>query len=125
MDGVIYVGDRPLPGVTAVLEYLTATKRKFLFVTNNASKTSEQFVEKLAKMNIHVTPDQILGSAEATACWLAEQVQHHGWKNGPVIVLGQTGLTTALKKSGFELTTDPAAACCWGAGIPPCRILLC
>lgn len=117
MDGVIYVGDRPLPGVQAALDELTASGRKWLFVTNNASRTPEQFVEKLAKMNVFVRPDQILGSAEATACWLEQQVRSQGWKKGPVIVMGQAGLKTALTKAGFELTTDPDRAQYAVAGI--------
>jgi len=117
MDGVIYVGDTPLPGVQDALDYLAETGRSFLFVTNNASKTPEQFVEKLAKMNIRVRPDQVLGSAEATACWLAGQVEHHGWPRGPVIVMGQAGLTTALTQAGFTLTTNPDEAVYAVAGI--------
>jgi len=110
MDGVIYVGNQPLPGVQEAFDYLAETGRKWLFVTNNASQTSIQFVEKLAKMNLRVEPEQVLGSAEATACWLAKQVHGHGWKNGPVIVMGQAGLKTALTNYGFDLTTDPDQA---------------
>ena len=117
MDGVIYVGTRPLPGVQEALDYLASTGRSFLFVTNNASKTPEQFVERLAEMAIHIRPEQVLGSAEATACWLAEQVSHHGWPRGPVIVMGQDGLKVALQKHGFDLTTDPHAAKYAVAGI--------
>src|SRR5260221_9504501 len=83
MDGVIYVGSRPLPGVQEAITYLTSTGRAFLFVTNNASQTAEQFVERLAEMGIPVRPEHVLGSAEATACWLAEQVTNHGWPRGP------------------------------------------
>ena len=32
MDGVIYVGTRPLPGVREAIDYLTSTGRAFLFV---------------------------------------------------------------------------------------------
>lgn len=117
MDGVIYVGTQALPGVAQALEYLQSTDRRFLFVTNNASKTPQQFVERLAEMEIHVTADQVLGSAEATACWLAEQVAHHGWERGPVIVMGQDGLKVALQSNGFELTTEPDKAVYAVAGI--------
>ncbi len=117
MDGVIYVGTRPLPGVREALDYLASTGRSFLFVTNNASKTPEQFVDRLAEMDIHIQPEQVLGSAEATACWLAEQVAHQSWPRGPVIVMGQDGLKVALQKSGFELTTDPYVATYAVAGI--------
>lgn len=117
MDGVIYVGTRPLPGVQDAIDYLAQTGRQFLLVTNNASKTPEQFVDRLAEMDIHVQPNQILGSAEATACWLAGQVAHHGWARGPVIIMGQDGLKCALQQNGFELTTDPHAAAYAVAGI--------
>lgn len=117
MDGVIYVGARPLPGVQEAIDYLTSTGRTFLCVTNNASKTPEQFVERLAEMGISVRPEQVLGSAEAAAGWLAVQVAQHGWPRGPVIVLGQDGLNVALQKQGFELTTDPHAATYAVAGI--------
>lgn len=117
MDGVIYVGTRALPGVQDAIDYLTSTGRTFLFVTNNASMTPEQFVERLAKMDVHVRPDQVLGSAEATAAWLAAQIADQGWPRGPVIVMGQDGLKVALQKQGLELTTDPHAATYAVAGI--------
>jgi 4-nitrophenyl phosphatase len=117
MDGVIYVGTKPLAGVQHAIDYLAETGRKFLFVTNNASKTPEQFVKRLAEMDIHIQPDQVLGSAEATASWLASQMGQPGWPRGPVIVMGQDGLKVALQKNGFELTTDPDAATYAVAGI--------
>lgn len=117
MDGVIYVGTRALAGVRETLDYLQATGRSFLFVTNNASKTPEQFVERLAEMDISVQPQQVLGSAEATARWLAAQVAESGWPAGPVIVMGQDGLKVALQNQGFTLTTDPQAAVYAVAGI--------
>lgn len=110
MDGVVYVGNKPLPGVQEMLDYLDASGRKWLFVTNNASLTAEQFAEKVAKMGIRATPDHILGSADATAGWLAEQVRDHGWPQGKVIMNGMEGLRNALLTVGFELTGDPFEA---------------
>jgi len=106
MDGVIYVGDRPLPGVQDLLDYLDATGRRWLCITNNASNTSQMFAAKLNKMNIQADPVHILGSAEATAAWLAEQVP----QRGKVIMLGMEGLRTALLNAGFTLVTDPLEA---------------
>jgi 4-nitrophenyl phosphatase len=117
MDGVVYVGSKVLPGVQEMFDYLERTGRKWLCVTNNASKTSAQFVEKLTEMGICARPEQILGSAEATASWLAEQVQQNGWPKGKVIIVGQDGLRTALKHHQFELTTVPSEATYAIAGI--------
>ncbi|MEZ4673080.1 MAG: hypothetical protein R2932_02410 [Caldilineaceae bacterium] len=41
MDGVVYVGNQPLPGVQEILDYLDQSGRKWLCITNNASSTSE------------------------------------------------------------------------------------
>ena len=117
MDGVIYVGSRLLPGVQQMFDYLEATGRTWLCVTNNASKTPAQFVEKLTGMGVRAKPEQILGSAEATAGWLAEQIRDHGWPVGKIIIVGQDGLRTALKQHHFELTTEPTEATYAIAGI--------
>lgn len=106
MDGVVYVGSRPLPGVQELLDYLDATDRHWMLVTNNATLTSQQFSDKVAAMGLCVAPERILGSSEATASWLRHQVDK-GWPNGKVIILGQEGLRSALEKAGFEVTADP------------------
>jgi 4-nitrophenyl phosphatase len=109
MDGVVYVGKRPLPGVQAMFDYLDANGCGWLCITNNASMTSQQFADKLAAMDIQVSPARILGSSEATATWLAEQVEN-GWPRGEVFVMGMEGLRAALQAKGFTLTSDPFAA---------------
>lgn len=117
MDGVIYVGTRLLPGVQPMLDYLQQTGRHWLCVTNNASRTPAQFVEKLTAMGVQARPEQVLGSAEATASWLAEQIESHGWPCGKVVVVGQDGLRVALGQHRFELTTVPTEATYVVAGI--------
>jgi len=106
MDGVLYVGDQPLPGVQELLAYLDATGRKWLCVTNNSSRTSQTFSDKLAAMGITVDPVHILGSAEATANWLAEQSPN----GAKVIMMGEASLRGALQAKGFELVDDPFEA---------------
>lgn len=108
MDGVLYVGDTPLPGVQDFLDYLESTNRQFLCVTNNASRTSEKFAEKLASMNVRARPDQVLGSAQVAAKYLADDVRNDdGTIDGNVFMLGMEGLRTALLDEGFTLTDDP------------------
>jgi len=123
MDGVIYVGKRALPGVQPLWDYLDSTGRQRLCVTNNASMNGEQFAAKLEAMGLRAAPHQILGSAEATAAWLAEQVAaclagaDNGFVPGPVFVMGMAGLRHSLEQCGFTLTDDPfdAAYCVAGA----------
>ncbi len=106
MDGVLYVGNQALPGVQELLDYLDASGRKWLCVTNNSSRTSADFSQKLAGMQIRVDPAHILGSAEATAAWLAERVA----PPSKVLVMGEASLRNALAAQGFQFVTDPFAA---------------
>jgi len=75
-------------------------------VTNNSSRTSANFSEKLASMGVSVPPERILGSAEATASWLAQQVPA-GTK---VLMMGEQSIRDQLLSKGFELVTDPYQA---------------
>jgi 4-nitrophenyl phosphatase len=106
MDGVVYRGRVALPGVQELLDYLESTVRSWLFVTNNATKTPELFSKTVQAMGIQATADHILGSAQATASWLAEVAP----QGGRVQVVGQVGLISALLSAGFELATDPFEA---------------
>ena len=106
MDGVTYVGNQGLPGVQETLDYLDATGRRWLCVTNNSSRTSADFSAKLAGMGVTVPPERILGSAEATASWLAQQVPT-GTK---VMLMGEQSIRDQMTSRGFELVTDPFEA---------------
>lgn len=105
MDGVLYVGNQGLPGVQALLDYLDDSGRRWLCVTNNSSRTSLNFSEKLASMGVKVTPDRILGSAEATASWLAQQTP-----GAKVLMMGEQSVREQLLDKGFELVSDPYEA---------------
>lgn len=106
MDGVLYVGNQGLPGVQELLDYLDQTGRRWLCVTNNSSRTSDTFAQKLAGMDVKVDPGHILGSAQATANWLAQQVPA-GTK---VLMMGEKSLRDALAAKGLDLITDPMDA---------------
>jgi len=113
MDGVVYVGDRPLPGVQDFLDHMEATGRRWLCVTNNSSKTPDQFVEKLTHMNVRAQEENVLGSSQATAHWMAQQFP----ERGKVVMVGQEGLQVALEGAGFELTDQALEADFVVAGI--------
>lgn len=106
MDGVVYVGNEPLPGVQDLLDYLDATRRDWCFITNNSTRTPEMFADKVQKMDMKVGPAHILTSSLATASWMAEEFP----ERGKVYVVGEAGLRTALTGEGFTLTDDPFEA---------------
>jgi 4-nitrophenyl phosphatase len=102
MDGVLYRGRERLPGARAFLAYLVEEEVPFILATNNSTLTPQQYVTKLAAMDIHVTEERILTSGQASALYLAK-VASPGTR---VYAIGENGLFTALKEQGFQLANE-------------------
>ena len=103
MDGVLWHGEQPLPGLTDFFQTLRDLQLPFILATNNASMTQEQYVSKLARMGVSVTPDEILTSAMATALYLAEHPEIEPTSTR-IFVIGEKGATQPLIDCGFTLT---------------------
>jgi len=101
MDGVLWHGDQPMPGLTDFFQTLRDQQIRFILATNNASLTQEQYVNKLAKMGVEVSHDEILTSSMATALYLS---QHHNPAESRVFVIGEDGAKQPLLDHGFTLT---------------------
>ena len=101
MDGVLWRGDTPMPGLADFFESLDEYGIGYVLATNNASKTAAMYTEKLARFGVRVPPERILTSAEVTAVFLAETLA----KGVPVYIVGAKGLHDALVKQGFRAVT--------------------
>lgn len=101
MDGVLWHGSKALPGLAAFFDLLRKKALPFVLATNNASLTQQQYIDKLANMQVVVQPDEILTSSMATAKFLDERIAKNQRR---VFVIGEQGLTEPLQKHGFTLT---------------------
>lgn len=70
LDGVLYVGDNPVHGAAASIEWLTSESVPFRYLTNTTSRPRQEIADKLTGMDIDATPDQILTPAVAATAWL-------------------------------------------------------
>jgi 4-nitrophenyl phosphatase len=100
MDGVLWRGDVPLPGMPAFLEFLRSQGIRFLLATNNASLTPEMYVQKLAGMGADVLPGEVITSALATAQYLQSILQ----PGERVYVIGEEGVRRALENAGCTVS---------------------
>ncbi|MBX7233531.1 MAG: HAD-IIA family hydrolase [Caldilineales bacterium] len=98
MDGVIYRGDEPTPGAAEFVAALQQGDYHFLFVTNNATKTPAQYVQKLAQMAIFVSEEDVFTSPLATAAYLLA----HYPPPRRVLVVGGEGIRRAVDEAGYE-----------------------
>lgn len=102
MDGVIYHGNKLLPGVKEFVEWLYKNNKEFLFLTNNSQKSPKELQQKLARMGLDVPCDNFYTAALATASFL------HSQKATTAYVIGDAGLTNALYDVGITLNdVDP------------------
>ena len=101
MDGVLWHGDQPMPGLAEFFQTLRDQQIRFILATNNASLTQGQYVSKLAQMGVQVNPDEILTSSMATALYLCK---HNIPAETRVFVIGEDGATLPLIECGFTIT---------------------
>ena len=74
MDGTIYLDSVWIDGAKDFLAALTASGRKYCFMTNNSSKSSSIYVEKLLNMGLVIDPEsQLVTSGHATVEYLKRQ----------------------------------------------------
>jgi HAD superfamily hydrolase (TIGR01457 family) len=101
MDGTIYLGEKLLEGALEFINLLHQQGRDYLFLTNNSSKDSQEYVKKLARLGLSVSREKILTSGEATAMHVQRQ------KPGArVYVVGTEALENEFRTRGFVLTDE-------------------
>lgn len=96
MDGVIYHGNKLLPGVIDFLKWMEGSGKKYLFLTNASQRTPKELQEKLHRLGISVGEEHFYTSALATAGFLASQKP-----NGSAYIIGDAGLIHALYSIGY------------------------
>ena len=99
MDGVIYHGNRLLPGVKEFVAWLYRENKQFLFLTNSSSKTPRELQDKLARMGLDVDEKHFYTSALATAEFISRQQP-----GAKAYVIGDPGLNNALYDKGITLS---------------------
>ena len=103
MDGVIYHGNRLLPGVKEFVSWLQSEGKQFLFLTNSSARSPKELQQKLARMGLDVDEHHFYTSALATANFIRSQAP-----GCSAYVIGEPGLTNALYEAGITLNdVDP------------------
>lgn len=101
LDGTLYHGEHRIQGADLLINELQETSMPYRFVTNNSSATPQDVAERLQRMGIHATAEDVCTSAQAAAGYIAER--HPG---ASVFIVGETGLREALQEAGLQLTEE-------------------
>ena len=98
MYGVVYHGDRFLPGMREFVDWLKQERKKYLFLTNSSERSPRELHQKLERLGLDVPEDNCYTSALATGIFLKNQ-----HPEGSAYVIGEAGLINALYDAGITM----------------------
>ena len=103
MDGVLYHGNKLLPGVKEFLNWLKENDKHYLFLTNSSERTPKELQQKLARLGLDVDASHFYTSALATAHFLSSQAP-----GCSAYIIGEHGCQNALYDAGITFNdVDP------------------
>ena len=99
MDGTIYLGDELFEGVIEFLNTVKEQGGKYLFLTNNSSRSVTAYIDRLAKMGISTDETDFLTSVDALVDYLKGR-----YDNAKIYASGTKSFREQLSQSGFNIT---------------------
>jgi HAD superfamily hydrolase (TIGR01457 family) len=99
LDGTIYLGDRVLPGAVETIAALRTAGKKTIFLSNNPTRTRQQYAAKLTAMGIPTSADDVVNSSFVLVRWLLRTAP-----DGRLFVVGEEPLKSDLRDAGFEFS---------------------
>lgn len=105
MDGTFYLGNNLIEGSMEFIEKLKQTGKGFMFFTNNSSRTSDYYINKLASMGCAINKDQIATSGDVTINFLKK---YHSDKK--IFLLSTQIVEDHFRESGINLSKEDADA---------------
>lgn len=104
LDGVIYRGERLLPGARALVDWLDASGRKALYLSNNSVQTPAEVAAKLAHLGMPRPEERTLTAGDAAVRAIAER-----FPSGRVYVLGLPSIERLAADAGLRVVWHAAA----------------
>ena len=102
MDGTIYNENQIFDGTLEFLEEIKRRGGEYIFITNNSSKSVEDYVKKVRDMGIQADVENFYTSSQATAMYLQEN-----YPGQVVYCMGTRSLVEELRGEGIEVVTEP------------------
>ncbi len=101
MDGTIYLGDKLFDGVKELLAKIENDGGRYVFITNNSSRSVKDYVKKLKNLGIEVNEDNFFTSTQASVLIFKEK-----FGKELIYAQGTKSFIQELKKNGLNVTTN-------------------
>jgi HAD superfamily hydrolase (TIGR01450 family) len=101
LDGTVYLGEALLPGAGETIAALRSAGRRVAFLSNKPLYTRGDYAEKLTRLGIPTTAEEVVNSSVVLARYLRKLDP-----GAPVFVIGEPPLIGELQEHGFEVRGD-------------------
>ena len=102
MDGTIYLGSTVFPYTIPFLEMLDRLGIGYSFLTNNPTKSIDDYVDKLHRLGIPCRRDQMYSTTTATI----DYIRSHFPAARRLFLLGTPSMISQFEAAGFESCAD-------------------
>jgi HAD superfamily hydrolase (TIGR01450 family) len=103
LDGTVFLGNALLPTAGETIATLRSLGRRTVFLSNNPTRTRQEYVAKLTRLGVPVVYEDIVHSSQVMVNFLQRRMPE-----ARLFVVGEEPLKAELSAAGFELTEDPA-----------------
>lgn len=104
MDGVLWHGNKAIPGMPTFFQTLRRLSIRFVLATNNAGRSGQEYVAKLAGLGAEIAADEVLTSSQATADYIVQSAP-----NARVYVAGSPSIGSEMVARGLTVLADKDA----------------
>ena len=99
LDGTLYISEKIIGKSLEFLDAVTSLGGKYMFLTNNSSKSVETYIERLNKIGIRATEENFFTSAQAAVY----HIKTNYGTDKLIYPVATDSFTKALVKEGFRL----------------------
>ncbi len=103
LDGTIYNGDTLITSADKVVDFCRQNKKKIIFGTNNSGKNRQQIADKLNKIGISCSEEEIITSAFLAGIYLKEN------HINDIYVFGSDNLKKEIISNGVNIVDEKEA----------------
>lgn len=101
IDGTIALSEDVIDGTYELLNYIKRIGGKAVYITNNSSKSTADYVEKFRKMKIEAAPEDFVTAGSFTLSYLSE---HHA--GDLIYAMATESYVRELQKAGLSITKE-------------------
>ena len=99
MDGTIYLSETLIDGVADLLQLIHESGKRYLFLTNNSSRSTDAYISKMKRLGIDSTSDDFITSVDATISYLKK-----AYDDALYYVCGTESFKAQLRLAGLRIS---------------------